>query len=66
MVLAVANTMDLPERIMMNRVSSRLVGGAWVISACGRAVYSDVKTFQNGCIHRYSTFLLHFSILMSY
>ena len=24
-VLAVANTMDLPERIMMNRVSSRLV-----------------------------------------
>ena len=26
-VLAVANTMDLPERIMMNRVSSRLVSG---------------------------------------
>ena len=25
-VLAVANTMDLPERIMMKRVSSRLVG----------------------------------------
>ena len=25
-VLAIANTMDLPERIMMNRVSSRLVG----------------------------------------
>ena len=24
-VLAIANTMDLPERIMMNRVSSRLV-----------------------------------------
>ena len=24
-VLAVANTMDLPERLMMNRVSSRLV-----------------------------------------
>ena len=24
-VLAVANTMDLPERMMMNRVSSRLV-----------------------------------------
>ena len=24
MVLAIANTMDLPERIMMNRVSSRL------------------------------------------
>ena len=23
-VLAIANTMDLPERIMMNRVSSRL------------------------------------------
>ena len=27
-VLAVANTMDLPERIMMNRVASRLVGVA--------------------------------------
>ena len=27
-VLAVANTMDLPERIMINRVSSRLVGVA--------------------------------------
>lgn len=25
-VLTIANTMDLPERIMMNRVSSRLVG----------------------------------------
>ena len=25
-VLAIANTMDLPERVMMNRVSSRLVG----------------------------------------
>ena len=24
-VLAIANTMDLPERVMMNRVSSRLV-----------------------------------------
>ena len=24
-VLAVANTMDLPERVMMNRVASRLV-----------------------------------------
>ncbi len=24
-VLAIANTMDLPERIMMNRVASRLV-----------------------------------------
>lgn len=29
-VLAIANTMDLPERIMMNRVSSRLVSpGCW-------------------------------------
>ena len=27
-VLVVANTMDLPERIMMNRVASRLVGVA--------------------------------------
>ena len=27
-VLAVANTMDLPERIMINRVASRLVGVA--------------------------------------
>ena len=26
-VVAIANTMDLPERIMMNRVSSRLVSG---------------------------------------
>ena len=26
-VLAIANTMDLPERIMMNRVQSRLVRG---------------------------------------
>lgn len=25
-VLTIANTMDLPERILMNRVSSRLVG----------------------------------------
>ena len=25
-VLAIANTMDLPERIMINRVASRLVG----------------------------------------
>ena len=24
-VVAVANTMDLPERVMMNRISSRLV-----------------------------------------
>ena len=60
-VLAVANTMDLPERIMMNRVSSRLVGGA-----CGRAIDSDAETFQRGCIHGYHTFLFHFSISMSY
>lgn len=30
-VLAIANTMDLPERIMMNRVSSRLVGPTAVL-----------------------------------
>ena len=39
-VLAVANTMDLPERIMMNRVSSRLVRqerrAAWVQWEGGR------------------------------
>ncbi len=28
-VLAVANTMDLPERIMMKRVASRLVGNSY-------------------------------------
>ena len=27
-VLTIANTMDLPERIMINRVASRLVRGA--------------------------------------
>lgn len=30
-VLAIANTMDLPERIMMNRVASRLVGPGAVL-----------------------------------
>lgn len=28
-VLTIANTMDLPERVMINRVASRLVRGAW-------------------------------------
>lgn len=30
-VLTIANTMDLPERIMLNRVSSRLVGSRAVL-----------------------------------
>lgn len=30
-VLTIANTMDLPERIMMNRVSSRLVGPSAIL-----------------------------------
>ena len=48
-VLAVANTMDLPERIMMNRVSSRLVGGLGCM--CGgtglrMSTLSHVYTFS--------------------
>ena len=31
-VLAIANTMDLPERIMMNRVQSRLVSIEFLLS----------------------------------
>ncbi len=36
-VLAIANTMDLPERIMMNRVASRLVWG------CGKILQTFCK-----------------------
>lgn len=32
-VLTIANTMDLPERIMINRVASRLVRGSWFVPA---------------------------------
>lgn len=39
-VLTIANTMDLPERIMMNRVSSRLVGP--------RAVLKPFLQIHNG------------------
>lgn len=32
-VLTIANTMDLPERIMINRVASRLVRESWFVRA---------------------------------
>lgn len=41
-VLTIANTMDLPERIMMNRVSSRLVG---FFSGCPYRPLSRAKEF---------------------
>ncbi|NWU77627.1 ORC1 protein, partial [Onychorhynchus coronatus] len=45
-ILAIANTMDLPERIMMNRVASRLVCPSIRLSFrvwdCSNAVQSDI------------------------
>lgn len=41
-VLTIANTMDLPERIMMNRVSSRLVGP---FSSCSYSPRTWAKEF---------------------
>ena len=37
-VLAIANTMDLPERIMMNRVASRLVKYQNIIRGEGQRI----------------------------
>lgn len=45
-VLAVANTMDLPERIMMNRVSSRLVRRGRVYGCIERSTH-----YLTGVIH---------------
>ena len=42
-VLTIANTMDLPERLMMNRVSSRLVGR---FSSCSNRPISWAKEFS--------------------
>lgn len=49
-VLTIANTMDLPERIMMNRVSSRLVGPRTVLRLFCVAVSVRWTEFYKGNI----------------
>ncbi len=41
-VLAVANTMDLPERIMKNKVSSRLVSVCMCVCVCVCVIFIGV------------------------
>ncbi|NXX40330.1 ORC1 protein, partial [Tricholaema leucomelas] len=59
-ILAVANTMDLPERIMMNRVASRLVKGCfWSITLfltiwdSSSIIYSSIALLVCGWVVRF-------------
>ncbi|NXL58068.1 ORC1 protein, partial [Chordeiles acutipennis] len=50
-ILAIANTMDLPERIMMNRVASRLVFHSSIaLLFCGRVLFLLVVAFFLFCL----------------
>lgn len=59
-VLAVANTMDLPERIMMSRVSSRLVSHVNVSSASSVFFFPVLATFFLFIFFKYLKLKVHF------